>query len=215
MKWAFIILIALNLVILTAQWLNKREIALLPEYEKSEEGKEIVLLKERGLIAAEGGLCDLLGPIKHKKEADHILSGLDEDASLIRKITKEKVMAPGYWVYLEISEGASTTAELGKLKAKNMDSFVISSGMLKGHISLGVFDNIDLAKRLVKDVAKSNISLDIAEIKKKEQEYWLLLPADYAAENKEKFDKILASAQYDQEMRQISCKSVASEKQLP
>mgnify|MGYP000131898967 CR=1 FL=1 len=212
MKWAFIILIALNLVILTAQWLNKREIALLPEYEKSEEGKEIVLLKERGLIAAEGGLCDLLGPIKHKKEADHILSGLDEDASLIRKITKEKVMAPGYWVYLEVSDDNSAASELVKLKAKNIDSFVIISGKLKGHISLGVFENIDLAKQMVKDIAKNDIILDIAEIMKKEKEYWLLLPSDYAAENKEKFDEILASTQYDQEMRQISCKSVASEK---
>jgi len=212
MKWAFLILIALNLVILAAQWLNKRETALLPEYAESDKGGEIVLLKERKTHIKKDGMCDLMGPIKMQEDVELILAELGGDAAQMQQVVKEKSMAPGYWVYLAVGVGKSAAVELAGLKLKNIDSFEIITGKLKGQISLGVFENLDLAKGLVDEMAKSNIKVDIAEISKKEKEYWLLLPEDYAAENKEKFDEILASTQYDQEMRQISCKSVASEK---
>jgi len=219
MKWFFIILLSLNIILLGVQWLDHREDGLASEYLEVDEDKKIELLRERGQgIKQEStdARCALLGPIDEEAVASNLKKVLLNDSVSAELVVQEHKKAPGYWVYFdELNGDAARQSQLEEFRSKGVDSFVIAAGDLKGAISLGVFENIDSARRLKKKMIKRGYIVKISEIQKSETEYWLLLPIDYAAENKHKIDKIVSSVLKNQEMREIFCKSVASEKQFP
>ena len=216
MKWVFYVLLAINLVLLAVQWLNHRETNTAPVYQEVERGKRILLLHEAEDLSklSEGGRrCLLIGPTLNEKSAGDLLGVLESDQAQL--VVKDVEKAPGYWVYFEKQGNESEMVlKLNEFQFRQIESFIISEGKLKGAISLGVFENIDLARGLKKKMKKNGYSVKISEINKVEKEYWLLLGADYAAENNKKIKEIVTPFIKNQEMREIFCKSVASEKQF-
>jgi len=213
MKWAFFILVTLNVVVISAQWVGQREKARVPVY--IDEGADIELLGEHTGDIVLGGHCGLLGPLSVKRDAEDLMARIEFIEQRVEMIVKDKLLAPGYWVYLNVGKDESSHDRLIELEVKNIDSFLIPAGPLKGNISLGIFDNIDSARRMLKSMVSVSIDAKLREIEKSKKEYWLQLTADYAAENKDKFDSLMRSEKNKHGIRQILCKSVASEKQFP
>jgi hypothetical protein len=215
MKWIFLSLLAINVVLVSMQWVSSRSISVPVEYIEEKGSKQLALLSEAGSrqqLGERGLMCLLLGPLEGRPQAEMILESLgggDENSKLVVQKVKK---APGYWVYFN-DFSAKTAVDLSEeFRLKKVDSYVISSGDLKGALSLGVFENIDLAYRLKKMMKKKGYETKISEINKVDNEFWLLFSASYAAENKKKIDEMLTPLKKMHEKREIMCKSVASEK---
>lgn len=215
MKWIFLSLLVVNIALISMQWLSSRGISLPPEYEEGKGSERLKLLSEvnGGLSVGErSALCLLLGPLESREQAGlmlKVLNGDDENARLVVQNVKK---APSYWVYYDNFLDKTALAMSVEFKLKEVDSYVVGTGKLKGSLSLGVFENIDLAYRLKKMMKKKGYDTKISEITKVDNEFWLLLSAGYAAENKKKIDEMLTPLKKMHEKREIMCKSVASEK---
>jgi hypothetical protein len=157
-------------------------------------------------------MCLLLGPLENQEQAEVILQSLGGDNKSSKLVVQKVKKAPSYWVYFNTYAEKTVDEWLEDFKLKKIDSYVIRSGDLKGALSLGVFENIDLAYRLKKMMKKKGFESKISEINKLDSEFWLLFSAGYAAENKKKIDEMLTPLKKMHEKREIMCKSVASEK---
>jgi len=218
MKWALFVLLSLNLVIAGVQWLNMRETKELPVYKEVIGSSGVELLQEvrkKSLVDIEGKdkRCLLMGPTKEKVVADKMHAALYAEGFLAELVIQKIDKAPGYWVYYDRFEGdGGREKQLAEFKLRGIDSFIIRQGDLAGAISLGVFENIDSTRRLKKKMTKLGYEVQFKDIKNSELEYWILLPVNYMAESRMKIEQIFAPIKKVQEMREIFCKSVASEK---
>ena len=216
MKWMFVALLVLNVVLLSVQILNARNEEPVEVY-KQEKGSRSLVLLEGALSVGEqlnneADMCILVGPILKQSSANELLSSMRSQGLTSELVVQEVNKAPSYWVYFDDFGDLSVTDSLGEFKKKGVDSYIISSGKLQGLISLGVFENIDLAQGLKKLMKKRGYQAKIGELNKFDKEFWLLLSSVYAAENKQKIDEILMSSQKMLGKREIFCKSVASVK---
>jgi hypothetical protein len=217
MKLIVFILLVCNLVLLSVQWLNIRSNSAPLLYVEKKESQRLELLKEIVLDEANllGGsdMCSLLGPLETQAMAKQILAALN-GAGIESSLVEQKInKTPSYWVYFdEFSEGVVASAQLAEFRRKGIDSYLVASGELKGALSLGVFENTDLAHKLKRNLLKKGYGAKIYEFYRLESEYWLLLSSGYDDENKEEIDSILKPLKKSSEIRQIICKSVASEK---
>jgi len=220
MKWALFVLLSLNLVVAGVQWVNMREAKELPVYKEVVGSQGIELLQEIRqkslvVIEGEGKRCLLMGPTKEKVLADEMYAALNAEGILAELVIQKIDKAPGYWVYYDRFEGeGERDKQLAEFKLRGIDSFIIRKGDLAGAISLGVFENIDSTRRLKKKMAKLGYEVQFDDIEKSELEYWILLPLSSMTENRIKVEQIFAPIKKLQEMREIFCKSVASEKQF-
>jgi hypothetical protein len=214
MKWFFIVLLAINIILAGFQWLQHREAKVAPVYQSLSDESSIVLLSELSDSPENGRgdeeRCLLIGPSAKKEGIELGLSALGLDKSDARLIEQGIEKAPSYWVYIKFSDNVASV--LSRLQQDGVDAYQISSGELKGGVSLGVFENIDLARRLVKKINKKGYEAAIYSLERKTAEYWLLLRKKYAADNQGKINEFLASLLKNAEKREIFCKSVASEK---
>ena len=216
MKWIFLSLLAINVVLISIQWVNSRNITVPEKYIERGDSKSLDLLVEVGserLSARRAAdMCLLLGPLENEGQAEVILQSLGGDNKSSKLVVQKVKKAPSYWVYFNTYAEKTVDEWLEDFKLKKIDSYVIRSGDLKGALSLGVFENIDLAYRLKKMMKKKGFESKISEINKLDSEFWLLFSAGYAAENKKKIDEMLIPLKKMHEKREIMCKSVASEK---
>ncbi|KZY58064.1 hypothetical protein A3740_18475 [Oleiphilus sp. HI0068] len=214
MKWVFIALLVVNVGLVAFQWVKHREQGVSPEFQENKAVKRIVLLSD---ISSSGGdkqaiarRCELLGPFDNRAELElekkRVLLGTGEVQIVGQTLDK----APSYWVYIAKKDVVEDLEQ--RLLEIKVDTYKISSGELSGAYSLGVFENIDLARGLAKKVKKSGMAPSIFEKKKSETSFWLEYGLDYAAENQEKIDEIAALLSTGAKKREIFCKSVASEK---
>jgi len=216
MKWIFFSLLALNVALLSIQWVDVRNEEVSEIYIQESSSKNLVLLgedkKSQNVNGQDAKLCVLVGPVSTRVIAKDLLKSMHSDDADSRLVVQEVAKAPSYWVYFDEFEGSAVEEWLNKFKEKGIDSYLVQSGKLKGMLSLGVFENIDLAQRLKKSMKKRGYQAKISEINKIDNEFWLLLSSTYAAENKKEIDEILMSLKKIPEKREIYCKSVASEK---
>ena len=164
MKWVFLSLLAINVVIVSIQWVDSRARVAPEQYFNEVGSKQLELLAEVGgeelLVGQDSSMCVLVGPLDTKSIADEIFGSLGGNDGRAKLLEQEVKKAPSYWVYFDAYEGRSVAAWLEEFKLKKVDSYVIGTGDLKGMLSLGVFENIDLAYRL-KKMMKKKLSISL------------------------------------------------------
>jgi len=216
MKWIFLSLLAINVVLISIQWVSSRNVVVPLDYTVEKGSKRLELLGEAGGASLSEGraveVCLLVGPLETRVQAEVMLKSLESDGESSKLVVQKVKKAPSYWVYFDDYEEKPDDDWLEEFKLKKIDSYVIGAGELKGALSLGVFENIDLAYRLKKMMKKKGYESKINEITKEDNEFWLLFSKGYAAENKKKIDEMLTPLKKLHEKREILCKSVASEK---
>jgi hypothetical protein len=228
-RWIFLTLILLNALLAVVELSEKegKRSLLDVRYRLMEGSDSLVLLKESTASSSSGApgkkgllppdpLCLLLGPFVALEVSDRLLGALAEAKLQTELVTQEIVKAPNYWVYLPPFEvRRDAVKKLRALQAAKVDSYLITQGELANGISLGVFENIDSARRMLKRRKNQGYNVEVAELGKKEFEYWVAIVKSYSEELDLKVSEIVNKLEMTPEKRQISCKSVASEKKLP
>ena len=211
MRLVMYLLLSANLVLAILVWLDYRTVTPLLAYEPEKDVERILLLSDgtKSLPQAEEGrdVCWLFGPMSQRQVALDLKSRLAEVDYFSSVVESQIEKAPGYWVYYgPISAYQDSLAQLREFRRKNIDSFIITKEELKGSISLGVFDNIDSAKRMLAIMKRKGYDTRMAEIPRQDTEYWVSLtyPSDSSLE--QRFERYLAEQNGSLEGRQIFCK---------
>lgn len=125
-------------------------------------------------------LCPMLGVFADEAEGEAFIERLlqlDYRAQIERVEVAE---APDYWVHMPpfVSEAAAFR-KLEELKAKNIESYVISSGILARGISLGLFSKRESALSVQQALQQQGYEAEIAEVPRSYTEIWVkILPLE-------------------------------------
>lgn len=214
MRWLFFALCTLNVIMLVLQWSDARDLSKHERYSVGRDVRELRMVNVAKDSAHDSGkACTLVGPFESEDLVGRLRQSFKESGMGSEVIAQQADLAPAYWVYFsDFGPDKDVGAQLKEIKAKGMDAFIIASGELKGNISLGVFKNIDSARRMRNIAAKKGLKTELTEIKRSEEIYWLSVFVPYLVENKDKISAVLGVNNTESEMREFFCKSVASEK---
>lgn len=228
MRWIFLTLLLLNSLLAAVEWAAKvdKKKVLDKRYVAQSGVERLTLLKEVGRSPGEsmvGGpdeasdqLCLLLGPADGRESAKKLIDSFGGRAVRSTLVTQVITKAPNYWVYLPPFESRKAAIKrLRELQTNKVDSYLITQGELANGISLGVFENIDSARRMLERRQNQGYGVKLTELGKKEFEYWVAVMEGYTEEVDLKVTEIMNELNLMFEKRQIFCKSVASEKKLP
>jgi len=224
-RWIFLTLLLLNSLFAAIEWSSKagkREIIDKP-YRVVDGGGRLILLRS----AAEqysvdvvsdnrsdvDRLCLLLGPIEVEEKASRLLDIFKLADVKVELVTQTLAKAPNYWVYLAPFDSRKAALnKLKKLQSAKVDSYLITQGELANGISLGVFENIDSARRMAERRRNQGYDVEVTELGRKDFEYWVAVMEEYTEGLDVKVSKIINKSEMSFEKRQIFCKSVASVK---
>ncbi len=213
MKWLLVLLFALNVSLGLLQWFKAREQAGQSHFQDSDAIASIMLLGKQMSASESRERCLLVGPLQGEAKSEQLLSVLVVEGVKAELIRKKVDKAPGYWVYFgPFANANESLAQLREFHSKSIDSFIIRNGELKGNISLGVFENIDSARRMKKIMKRNGYETKMREIEKSEDEFWVLISGSNNGGDFSRSTALLKGLSGVPEMRQIFCKSVASEK---
>jgi hypothetical protein len=225
MRWIFLTLSLLNVFIFGMSWLEKNDhfTGKSKDFIPIENVKAINTVGSKnddkegvGVKVKFKPLCLLLGPIITEKEAEIIENRLNSKGIKSRKIVQEIAKAPNYWVYLKpFSTKSEAILKLKRLQSANIDSYLISQGVLANGISLGVFENIDSAKDMLKTRIKQGYPAEIRNLPKSTSRFWVGVNEQYNIELVNRISDLLKNIKMPPEKRQIFCESIASELNLP
>ena len=210
MKLLMYMLLALNLVLALLGWIEFRKTKAIPVFKIESSASEIRLLEELSAVSGQAWQderCWLMGPLANRESAESLksdLAGVDYFAELVETEIKR---APGYWVYYgPIESYEQSLAQLREFKSKGIDSFIIKKKELNGSISVGVFKNIDSAKRMQSIMLRKGYKTKMAEIPKTSTEYWVSIKVPVGGALEERFGGYLEAQKQALEARQIFCK---------
>ena len=227
MRWIFLTLVLLNMLFAALELYAGigGQGSEVGRYNVVEGGARLLLLSESdashaGVASSNSEsteqLCLLAGPLIERADAKRLIAELQRLEVAAEIVVQTITKAPNYWVYLEPYE--TRKAAIAKLKALQLakvDSYLITQGELANGISLGVFENIDSARRMLERRQGQGYDVKIRELGKKNFEYWVSVAGGYSAELDKKVTKIMDGLEMSFGKRQIFCKSVASENKLP
>ena len=206
MKLLAYVLLLLNIGIAFGQWLEYRKVRVLPEFEMPEgiAGIRLLVADDVAVIQQE---CWLLGPVSSEDRANKLRADMASIDYFAELVSSEIQKAPSYWVYYGPMENyGESLGQLREFKAKGIDSFIIGDGSLKGSISLGVFANIDSARRMTSIMDRRGYSVKMAEIPKYEKEYWVSVKVAIKEGLKDNFDRFLEQEKMHLDARKVFCK---------
>lgn len=233
MRWVFLTLLLLNVLVFAAQWMNPAGAGNHRQAPAvSMAGDSIVLLSEasnRGVIQevlknkpaeAEVGTarsCLVLGPTNNEQQALGLLGRLQEQSISARVLQQEISRAPDYWVYLPpLPDRDAAVRVLRELhQVHKIDSFLISQGPLVNGISLGLFKNREAALALQRERVAQGLDAQLVEVERTGIGFWVVIEAPTEAYAAQKIDQLLVSEDFPGERRQIYCKGIASLEKLP
>lgn len=221
MKWCFVALLLLNIVVAAMQWVAQRSRALPDTYVQTADAEVIQLRQEyeeqSTSVSVHGSdQCLLLGPMPSQDAATYWHKQFQWAAIRSETVVQSVQKAPGYMVYLgPMQDEAQAINLLKELQAQKIESFVIDSGVFENAVSLGVYENIDLARVKKEEVSQRGFVAQVGEIDRQSEAFWVFVSMPYVSENKVKIDNVLAANPRLPELRQIFCKGVASKKLLP
>ncbi len=211
LKWLFLVLFILNVVLAGGQWMKYRATANVPTYKEGSEVNSIKLLQDelqRGRQA-----CVLIGPFENQQSAAQLLTVLQERGVVVSLVEQSLDRAPSYWVYDgPFDEPEVLQGRLAEYTAKSIDSFPIRQGELAGSISVGVFENIDSAERMINIMAKKGYAVKMRPMSRSGSAFWLSFSAADNLLSWEEIQPLFKGLKGIPETRQIFCKSVASPK---
>ena len=225
MRWIFLTLILVNSLFAAVEWsvkADKRE-NLNKSYLVINGGKNLVLLSEgvplsdgevvSGSPAKADRLCLLLGPVERETRAVKLLDVFQLEGVKTELVRQVITKAPNYWVYLApFDSRKAAMRKLREMQVVKVDSYLITQGELANGISLGVFENIDSARRMSKRRKGQGYDVQVTELGREESEFWVAIMEEYTEGLDAKVSQIMDKVEMSFEKRQILCKSVASEK---
>ncbi|GLS27227.1 hypothetical protein [Marinibactrum halimedae] len=142
------------------------------------------LLREKSeatALAQAKGLCAMAGPFKLLTKADVLVERL---LALDVKSDIREVDVPvdhAYWVYLEPEVSrVNALKKLKELQEQNIDSYVIPKNELENGISLGMFNNQDLALARKKEIMKLGYQPKIKNVPRSTTQNWVVVEPEEA-----------------------------------
>lgn len=221
MKWCFVALLLLNIVVAAMQWVAMRSKVMPEQYVQRADAKVVQLRSEFEDQSVQGATmgseqCLLLGPLPSQDAATYWHKQFQWAAISSDTVVQSLQKAPGYMVYLgPMPDKDQALSLLQELQAQKIESFVIASGEFENAVSLGVYENIDLARVKKEEISQRGFVAKVGEMERQKEAFWVFVSTPYVSENKRKIDGVLAANTKRPEMRRIFCKSVASKKLLP
>ncbi len=194
MKWVLLCLLLVNLVL------------SLQEVEQTGSGSKLpgALSHSR---KPETQRCYLVGPISKLIEAESVLNELQLIDGASRLVYSDVKLPPKFWVHIPpLVSRKAAIEKMRLLKSQGVDSFVITAPDLNNAISLGVFDNIDSAERMINLQKSRGVQAKLRVRERVSQVYWIY--TSHRNDDEKTVRKRLQSG--GQEFREIFCKTVDS-----
>lgn len=206
---ALVVLFALNMLMAGWIWTDLRAIKSAPSFLQEDGAVELVQIKS-------GKGCLLVGPSKNGRDAEMFVQSLADTGLFAKTIERKQEVAPRYWVYIPaLKDYAGSLALQAELNAKGVDNFIIHHDELYGALSVGVFENIDSAERMQSVMTRKGYRVSIRNIFNYESSWWVQIEAAADQKNINEISRIAMKYGLPRQMREIFCKTVASEKSLP
>jgi hypothetical protein len=209
MKWLLLSLLSINLILFIVHYKEQKQIPSV--FHKLPSVNDIQLLAESSLEASVSA------------ERCLVLSGFDSDEALAqlilflqeRKLDFEQVVlseekAPVFWVYVN-HEGNAKEVK-ASLKELGIDSYEILDGELRGMLSAGLFENIDLARSLVDRLKSKGVNADFFERKKIKKTVSVEINLSQIEDRNGLIQGLQERQINSAEIKEFFCKSIASEK---
>lgn len=205
MRLAMYLLLSANLVLALFVWLDYRATAPSTSYSHLDSVATLELVVGDELGGGRG--CWLFGPMASREGAEQIKVEMVAAGFPATVVETEQLKAPGYWVYYgEYQRYEDSLAQLREFQKKGIDSFIIGRGELQGSISLGVFENIDSARRMTKIMSRKGYETKMYEIIRHSNEFWVGLDRPVNQAEKLVIERFLSAQKSLVERRQIFCK---------
>lgn len=189
MRWIFITLVTLNLLVLAYFWQNRQPEAAASApvaVEVGGKGKPLVLVRElaeplpvaakTATLVARAQLCYNAGPFNDEQDAKNLLARANalSFTGHLNSITTVADKPAEYWVYVtpRVSR-AEALRTLRELQQRKLDSYIITQGELAEGVSLGLFRNKESAYSLQKQVRNYGLPAEVRVINDSVNEYWV------------------------------------------
>ena len=179
MRWVFILLMALNLLV----YVQHSRLGPVEAGQSVSSVGEISLLSEMEdparvdqRVERRGAACGILEGFEQESDAlalSRQLLNLGIDA----RLESEDVDAgTDYWVYFPpLVSRQAAERQLKDFQASNMDSYIITDGALANGVSLGIFSRIETAQALQRRLASLGYVVLIHELARTHRAYRLAL----------------------------------------
>jgi hypothetical protein len=207
MKWLFLSLVLINAVLFVLNHKSLR--ANEGEYRITEGAGAIRLLGEELGLVRVSERCLVLSGFVNDKDIDQVRKSLDKAGVRYEQVERADLMASVYWVFVE---NGQSSEQKKKLKESGIESYEILEGELRGKFSVGLFENIDLARSLVKRLESMAVQADIFERKKTKKTISFEVYMQNAEAKNLLLQGLEASGIKVDQIKEFFCKSIASEK---
>lgn len=189
MRWVFLSLVSLNLLVMVWFWRDQADSNLTQVKEPVQKGESIVMLSEldsteivyketkSAVSPAIAARCYSVGPLTDRIDAKHLkvrAEALGFNSELRGLETGKSIE---YWVHIPPQSNRQQSLRLlRELQGRSIDSYIITQGDLAEGISLGLFRNGDSARNLTARMRKLDYNVVIKEVTRGEKELWLEFP---------------------------------------
>ena len=151
-------------------------------------------------------LCPEIGPFVDKPSALLFATELQIAGIATRLKSKNDINDLKYWVYLPIGGGKKAAMlKLSDLRSKQIESYLITKGELKGQVSLGVFNNLESANGLQSKMDVLGISTRLHKMSHRTKLFWLSVGADNLNDEQEQALKDALDKQSEIKVVQSAC----------
>lgn len=180
MRWVFILLIALNLLV----YVQHNQLGSAEVGQPAPPSNGIRLLSELGDPARSGHLstrlanaeCGILGGFEQEADALALRERLKDRGIEARLEPVDTDAGTDYWVYLPpLLSRQAAVRQLKDLQARNIDSYIVTVGPLVNGISLGIFSRLDTAESLQRRLLELDYGARIRELARAHRSYRLAL----------------------------------------
>lgn len=208
MKWLLLSLLSINLILFIVNFKNQEKPVAV--YQKADQASEIKLLSEESQAGSQlGRRCYVLGDIESEDQIARAKKFLSDEGVLFQLVNKEQDLASVFWVYVQ-RDDERQVKEL--LKKQGVDSYLITEGELRGMLSAGLFENIDLARALVKKIEALGAEANIFERKKQKNNISIEFASDQISDKAMLMKGFRDQGIIISEIKEFFCKGIASEK---
>ncbi len=191
MRWLFLLLLTVNIIFFSWNWIAERGTgsSYPQEFAHSPKGKKLVLLHEiestaagkpavdeRLLMTPEGGFCYVLGPFISSTEVARAAARTSTISAIVERRWGRMRQSSGYWVYIpSVTSGGARNILRGLFAAGIGDARLGNSTKMKHAVSLGVFPDLEKARKRLLEVKKHGFDVAINKAQIRKRQYWLAL----------------------------------------
>ena len=191
MRWVFLSLVCLNLLVMVWFWRDQAGIADVQSNnsQASASGQSLVLLselerseldyktKQADDTDSREQRCYSVGPFKDESDAKFLgirAAALGFESAMRSLATGGSIE---HWVHIPpLANRQQSLQLLRELQGRGVDSYIITQGDLAEGISLGLFRNQQSAESLTAKMQGMDYNVVIKEVLRGEKELWLEFP---------------------------------------